>query len=229
MIMTEKPRLRLDFNSPVCPAPVYSPQTFFSPPSSPPSSFGGFTSSQYSPPFMPSRKSFSGVDSERGEPLSPTMSEKSLGSPTQSSPRILMGAMVSVSPRRNSEELSLEVPGIVLTEPPHLNPRPFPPPKQTVLLAPTSLPLPPPGSSPPVFQGHCQHSSISAKSAHQFSPAFSSFINGTFTPYQQHQGRKSRLKALVMLVVVVVGGWHLWSSLMCEGWSGLVEEAVEAM
>lgn len=227
--MSEKPRLHLDFNSPVCPAPVYSPQTFSSPPTSPPSPFGGFSSQQYSPPFMPSRKSFSGVDSERGAPLSPTMSEKSLGSRMQSSPRILMGAMVSVSPRQNSEELSLEVPGIVLTEPPHLNPRPFPPPKQTVLLAPTSLPLPSLGSCSSIFQGHCQHSSISTKSAHQFSPAFSSFLSGAATPYQQHHGRRNRMKAMLMLGIVVVGGWHLWSTLMYEGWGGLVEEAVEAI
>ncbi|KIR26480.1 hypothetical protein I307_04231 [Cryptococcus deuterogattii 99/473] len=223
--MSEKPHLHLDFNSPACPAPAYSPPTSFG---SPPSPFGSFTSQQYSSPFMPSKKSFSGIDSERGELSSPTMSEKSLGSPTRSSPRILMGAVVSVSPRRNSEELSLEVPGIVLTEP-HPNPRPFPPPKQTVLLAPTSLPLPPPGSSLSNVQGHYQHSSISAKSAHQFSPAFTSFLNGTPTSYQQHQGRKSRMKALVMLGIVIVGGWHLWSTMMHEGWGGLVEEAVEVM
>ncbi|KIR56917.1 hypothetical protein I315_00076 [Cryptococcus gattii Ru294] len=228
MVMSEKAHLHLDFNSPTCPAPAYSPPTSFSSPASPPAPFGSFASQQYSSPFMPSRKSFSGIDSERGELPSPTMSEKNLGSPTRSSPRILMGAVVSVSPRRNSEELSLEVPGIVLTEP-HPNPRPFPPPKQTVLLAPTSLPLPPPGSSHSSFQGHYQHSSISAKSLHQFSPAFTSFLNGTPTPYQQHQGRKSRMKALVMLGILIVGGWHLWSTMMNEGWGDLVEEAVEKM
>lgn len=34
---------------------------------------------------------------------------------------------------------------------------------------------------------------------------------------------------MLMLGIVVVGGWHLWSTLMYEGWGGLVEEAVEAI
>lgn len=35
------------------------------------------------------------------------------------------------------------------------------------------------------------------------------------------------MKALVMLGIVIVGGWHLWSTMMNEGWGGSVEEAVE--
>ncbi|WVQ76033.1 hypothetical protein IAR50_005669 [Cryptococcus sp. DSM 104548] len=248
----EKPRLHLDFNSPSYPPNTYSPTP--SPttsPSTPPATapFSGFASQPYTSPFSPTRRSMSASPS----PSSPTMSEKSdAQSVTRSPPRIVMGAMVSVSPSPRSgsasgagkgyeeweEECSLEVPGIVLTEPSHVDPRPRPPPKQTVLLAPTSLPLPPPGAPSPY--SHSSQSSISSKSKHQFSPAFLSFLHGSspnypaggmvYTPAAgvQAQGqRRTRLKAVILMGVVVLGAWHLWTSLVGDGLSGLVEEAVD--
>ncbi|TYJ51576.1 hypothetical protein B9479_007846 [Cryptococcus floricola] len=239
----EKPRLHLDFNSPSYPPLTYSPNasSATSPPTTPPSTapFSGFASKQYASPFSPTRRSMATSPPSPTSPTMSEMSEKSMRTP----PRIVMGAMVSTSPKSDyEEECSLEVPGIVLTEPSHVDPRPRPPPKQTVLLAPTSLPLPPPGSSP---YGHSSQSSISSKSKHQFSPAFLSFLHGgapssSSVLYAPGPGmgqsgsvsgsqRKSRMKALVLMGVVVLGGWHLWSSMMEGDFGGLVEEAGELL
>ncbi|WVQ83328.1 hypothetical protein IAT38_005467 [Cryptococcus sp. DSM 104549] len=232
------PGLHLDFNSPASPPPTYSPHTYttssptaisFSPPlpGSPSSSGFNFQSSPYALPSP--RRSYSG-GSRRGSEesvASGSASGSERGEKSGSPQRIVMGAMV----KEDFEEESLEVPGIVLTEPSHPSPRPSPPPKQTVLLAPTSLPLPP---SPP--HGHSTTSSISAKAGHQFSPAFLSFLHnpslarGPAPPASSGwTSARTRARAVVLVGVVVLGGWHLWSSLQVEGWGGLVEDALEVV
>ncbi|WVN89445.1 uncharacterized protein L203_104668 [Cryptococcus depauperatus CBS 7841] len=198
--MSAEPPLRLDsFSLATTVASAQSP-------------FAGFTSQSYNSPYTPGEPSFATSPEKSGAPLPPS-----------SPPKIVMGAIVNDG--EDEKEYLLEVPGIVLTEPP-LAPtrRPSPPPKQTVLLAPTSLPLPCPDT-----QLHTSQSSISAKSVRQFSPAFLSFLNGTPLPSSQQaqasQVRRSRLKAAVLLAVVVVGGWHLWSTMVGDGWG--VEGSVD--
>nr|XP_019047162.1 hypothetical protein I302_03769 [Kwoniella bestiolae CBS 10118]OCF26092.1 hypothetical protein I302_03769 [Kwoniella bestiolae CBS 10118] len=216
--------LHLDFNSPCTPPPIYSPH--FSP-TSPPLSF------------TPTRRSST----------SSTTSTAALDSPrTPSTPKIIMGAMVftpepkSMSGGGNGEsesedeewegEMSLEVPGIVLTEPPRQpTPRlPSPPPKQVVLLAPCSLPLP---SSQ--LQIQLQSSSKDSKTPLSFSsqahnqnlkPQFSStFLKLLGHPTPSPSKKRSSLKMVLLLSIMILGVWHLWSTLEIGLTVGLVEEA----
>ncbi|OCF58807.1 hypothetical protein L486_03297 [Kwoniella mangroviensis CBS 10435] len=229
--MPERPRLHLDFNSPVTPPPIYSP--YFTP-TSPPSSFTS----------TPTRRS------------STSSTSSSFDSPkTPSTPRIIMGAMVfTPEPKTingtgmgNGEgdesdceegEMSLEVPGIVLTEPPRPpSPRlPTPPPKQVVLLAPCSLPLPSQQltsmssskdskTKTPLSFSSCQQNQGGKP---QFSNTFLKLLGHPHSQPSSNAGSRTKrtsLKMILLLSIMILGVWHLWSTLEVGLTIGLVEEA----
>ncbi|WWC59471.1 uncharacterized protein I303_102027 [Kwoniella dejecticola CBS 10117] len=247
--MPERPRLHLDFNSPCTPPPIYSPH--FASPGSPGSP--GSPPTSYSPTSIrtPSRRSSTSSTS--------SSESSSASSPkTPATPKIIMGAMVFTSEPRSKMkmsytasgeetedeecdvgEMSLEVPGIVLTEPPRQpTPRlPSPPPKQVVLLAPCSLPLPSISSSSFSASSESKEAKLSYSSSltyHEFNqrPSFSNtFIKflgyPTATPQQQQQvvsvRKKNSAKMLLLMCVMILGCWHLWSTLGLT--LGLIEEA----
>ncbi|WWC67951.1 uncharacterized protein I206_101870 [Kwoniella pini CBS 10737] len=252
--MPERPRLHLDFNSPCTPPPIYSPHFSTSPgsPTSPPSS-------SYSSIKTPTRRSSTSSTSS-------TESSSSYSSPkTPSTPKIIMGAMVfTPEPRSkvgiNGEdtedeecdvgEMSLEVPGIVLTEPPRQpTPRlPSPPPKQVVLLAPCSLPIPSSSSFCETKEIKLSYSSkINYGYDHDYGnnekPKFlntilkflGSYNNNTFPSSNQLQqlqqqqqqqfqkrNKRSQIKMILLLCILILGSWHIWSNLGLT--LGLVEE-----
>ncbi|KAK1921550.1 hypothetical protein DB88DRAFT_512825 [Papiliotrema laurentii] len=127
-----------------------------------------------------------------------------------------MGGLVSRTPRGDEEEGfdfeeprrqgSIEVPGIVLTEPiPDLPPRtPSPPPKSILLLPPASLPIP-------------SEKTISPHGTFSLSPRFASMISG------RSQGNVgTTLRSVLLLGALCLGAWHLYTSL---DMSTLVEDA----
>ncbi|WWD21493.1 hypothetical protein CI109_105979 [Kwoniella shandongensis] len=199
MTSSDKPRLHLDFTKPTTPPPTYSPHTYS--PTSP-----TFPSGSPS-----SRRSSTDSMNSASTPKTPVMAQ-----------RIIMGALVSTpqsyagsgeGDEVDEKECSLFVPGIVLTEPPHPpTPRiPSPPIRQTVLLAPTSLPIPPPSS---------MNEKSAGANGPQFSPAFMAFLH----PKPKNAATMLSIRSMILIGVVVLGGWHLWSTLEL---GGLVEEAFE--
>ncbi|WVR04630.1 hypothetical protein IAU60_001641 [Kwoniella sp. DSM 27419] len=199
--MPERPRLHLDFASPCTPPPTYSPTTYCSSPIS------------YSPSSPTLRTSTDSV----GSPSTPR---------TPIGQRIVMGAYVS-TPQGTMDDLqgSLEVPGIVLTEPPRkATPRlPSPPPKHVVLLAPVSLPIPPSSPSSLSARDTKTFSSLTnEKQPYQFSPTFMAFLQ----PQPKKNVGAQNLKTIVLLVLLVMGGYHLWSTLQL---GDVVEDAFEVL
>lgn len=134
---------------------------------------------------------------------------------------VIMGGLVSPGPLVEGEEydekrgMSIEVPGIVLSTcpsqlytmliglaEPHCeltlpSRAPSPPPKSILLLPPTSLSLPiePVGPYRP------------------YSPRFAAILSGN--------GRSgtclgtTTIRSMVLLLMLAVGGWHLWSTMQC--------------
>ncbi|WWC86901.1 uncharacterized protein L201_001780 [Kwoniella dendrophila CBS 6074] len=252
--MPERPRLHLDFNSPCTPPPIYSP--YFTPTSPPSPSSSSSSSSPYSPKLSstPSRRSSTSSTSSL-ESSSSSSSSSSLNSPkTPTTPKIIMGAMVFTpepkSYRSSGEdylngnndedelelESSLEVPGIVLTEPPRQpSPRlPSPPPKQVVLLAPCSLPIPTnlinssntsdiktiiqlKESKSVVPLSFSSSSQLYQNEKPQFSSTFMKFLG---YPEQQIQptnlkvrSKRNSIKMMLLLFIMLLGCYHLWSTL----------------
>ncbi|WVQ98049.1 hypothetical protein IAU59_005171 [Kwoniella sp. CBS 9459] len=213
--MPERPRLHLDFTSPCTPPPTYSPYTYTyttSPTSYSPSRASGSPTQR--------RNSTSSNSSNGSEsPTTPSTPR----TPSEQSSRIVMGAYVS-SPEGTVDELegSLEVPGIVLTEPPKpATPRlPSPPPKQVVLLAPVSLPIPTSPTTPHSLSCRDIKSfSSSNPDGPQFSPAFMAFL-------QPQKPKGHNLKTILLLLMLILGGWHLWCTLEL---GNVVEDAFEVL
>ncbi|KAK8847402.1 hypothetical protein IAR55_005260 [Kwoniella newhampshirensis] len=207
MRSTERPRLHLDFNTPATPPPTYSPYTYTTSPTS--------TSSRRSS--TDSMESVTSTSTSMSTPKTPV------------GQRIIMGALVSTPTSMvdgedvDEKDCSLFVPGIVLTEPPHPpTPRlPSPPIRQTVLLAPTSLPIPPPSSSSSSSRTKQEKNGNGNGVGPQLLPAFRAFL---YPPPPTKRQTTINIRSMILIGVVVVGGWHLWSTLEL---GGLVEEALE--
>ncbi|WVF69802.1 hypothetical protein IAT40_004581 [Kwoniella sp. CBS 6097] len=225
--MPERPRLHLDFTSPCTPPPTYSPYTY--PYTTSPTSYSPSPGSRSPTQRRSSTSTSSSTSRSRSDSDSFSSSSSSAPgtprTPSEKSSRIVMGAYVS-SPEGTIDDLegSLEVPGIVLTEPPKpATPRlPSPPPKQVVLLAPVSLPIP----TSPKIPTHVSLSSRDLKSfsspslnsnGPQFSPAFMALI-------QPQKPKGHNLKTILLLLMLILGGWHLWCTLEM---GNVVEDALE--
>ncbi|ORY31021.1 hypothetical protein BCR39DRAFT_102113 [Naematelia encephala] len=149
---------------------------------------------------------------------------------------VFMGGLVNHaepdSPLDEKRAMSIEVPGIVLTEPETHHPRtPSPPPKQILLLSPTSLALPLDSTTSSLNNNTTSLScppcyfSSTLSNPRPVSPAFLALING-------HHHRKSpglgpmTFRSVALLVVVAVCSWHLWATLDI---GAVVDDVVEAL
>ncbi|EIW71278.1 hypothetical protein TREMEDRAFT_56382 [Tremella mesenterica DSM 1558] len=126
-------------------------------------------------------------------------------------PRIVMGGRVSrPSSPEGEKSMSIEVPAIILTEPPpYSSPFPSPGGKSTILLPAVILPL---SSSYP-----CSPPS----SNYVPTPLYSSnFANALIRPQGSGYAIGTALRTVLLLLVISVGAWHLYSSLCADHWEG---------